>query len=59
MNEAAAKEEKKWFGTLLSYAEGSSGKLGISVIFSMISLLAGLLPYYFVYMILDRYMQGL
>ncbi|MCR5094823.1 MAG: ABC transporter ATP-binding protein/permease, partial [Lachnospiraceae bacterium] len=51
-------EEKKWFGTLLSYAKGSGGRLGISVVFSMISLLAGLVPYYCVYRILDRYIEG-
>ena len=54
MNEETAKEEKKWFGTLLSYAKGSGGKLGLSVVFSMVSLLAGLVPYYCVYGILDR-----
>jgi len=51
-------EEKKWFGTLLSYAEGSGGKLGISVFFSMVSLIAGMVPYYLVYRILDRYIRG-
>ena len=55
MNEEAAKEEKKWFGTLMSYAKGSGGRLGVSVVLSMISLLAGLIPYYCVYRILDRY----
>ena len=55
MNEETVKEEKKWFGTLLSYAKGSGGKLGLSVVFSMVSLLAGLVPYYCVYGILDRY----
>lgn len=58
MNEETAKEEKKWFGTLLSYAKGSGGKLGLSVVFSMISLLAGLVPYYCVYGILDGYITG-
>ena len=53
--EETADEEKKWFGTLLSYAKGSGGKLGLSVVFSMVSLLAGLVPYYCVYGILDRY----
>ncbi len=56
--EEASKEEKKWFGTLLSYAKGSGGKLGLSVVFSMISLLMGLVPYYCVYGILDRYITG-
>ncbi|MCR5733971.1 MAG: ABC transporter ATP-binding protein/permease [Lachnospiraceae bacterium] len=53
-----SKEEKKWFGTLLSYAGGSGGRLGASVFFSMISLLSGIIPYYCVYRILDRYIFG-
>ncbi len=58
MSEEVTKEEKKWFGTLLSYAKGSGGRLGTSVIFSMVSLIAGLVPYYLVYRILDRFMAG-
>lgn len=58
MNQEVTKEEKKWFGTLLSYAKGSGGRLGVSVIFSMVSLIAGLVPYYIVYLILDRYIAG-
>ncbi|MCR4850289.1 MAG: ABC transporter ATP-binding protein/permease [Lachnospiraceae bacterium] len=58
MNEEATNEEKKWFGTLLSYAKGSGGRLATSVIFSMISLVFGLVPYYCVYRILDRYIAG-
>lgn len=54
-----SKEEKKWFGTLLSYAKGSGGRLGASVVFSMISLLSGVVPYYCVYRILDRYVLGI
>ncbi len=53
-----SKEEKRWFGTLLSYAKGSGGRLGASVVFSMISLLSGIIPYYCVYRILDRYIGG-
>ena len=51
-------EEKKWFGTLLSYAKGSGGRLGASVVFSMISLISGLVPYYLVYRMLDLYIEG-
>ncbi len=58
MNEEAITEDKKWFGTLLSYAKGSGGRLGTSVVFSMISLISGLIPYYCVYRILDRYIEG-
>ncbi|MCR5475418.1 MAG: ABC transporter ATP-binding protein/permease [Lachnospiraceae bacterium] len=58
MNEEVTTEEKKWFATLLSYAKGSGGRLGASVVFSMISLVSGLVPYYCVYSILDKYMAG-
>ncbi|MCR4739326.1 MAG: ABC transporter ATP-binding protein/permease [Lachnospiraceae bacterium] len=58
MKEEATNEEKKWFGTLLSYAKGSGGRLWTSVIFSMISLVSGLVPYYCVYRIIDRYITG-
>ena len=58
MNEEMSKEEKRWFGTLLSYAKGSGGRLGVSVVFSMISLISGLVPYYLVYRMLDRYIAG-
>jgi len=59
MNEEMSKEEKKWFGTLLSYAKGSGGRLGVSVVFSMISLLSGIIPYYCVYRILDQFIRGI
>ena len=58
MNEEATKDEKKWFRTLLSYAKGSGGRLFASVVFSMVSLISGLVPYYCVYRILDRYIAG-
>ncbi len=58
MNGEAAIEEQKWFGTLLSYAKGSGGRLGASVVFSMISLISGLVPYYLVYRMLDLYIAG-
>ena len=56
--EVRKKEEKNWFGTLLSYAKGSGGRLVFSMVLSMFSLLAGLIPYYLVYRILDRYIDG-
>ncbi len=58
MNEEVTKEEKRWFKTLLSYAKGSGGRLGASVVFSMISLVSGLIPYYCLYRILDMYIAG-
>jgi ATP-binding cassette subfamily B protein len=57
-NEKQSNEEKKWFGTLLSYAKGSGGRLMTSVFFSMISLLSGIIPYYCVYRILDLYISN-
>ena len=53
--EEELKNNKKWFGTLLSYARGSGLKLGLSVVFSMISLISGLIPFFCVYMMIDRY----
>lgn len=47
-----------WFITLLSYAKGSGKLLVTSVIFSVISLVAGMVPYYAVYRILDSYIAG-
>ena len=58
MNEEVSKEEKKWFSTLLSYAKGSGGRLGTSIAFSVVSLISGMVPYYLVYRILDRYITG-
>ena len=58
MNEEVTKEEKKWFSTLLSYAKGSGGRLGTSIAFSVVSLISGMVPYYLVYRILDRYITG-
>ena len=53
------KKRNNWFGTLLSYAKGSGGRLAVSVIFSMISLGSGLVPFYCVYRVLDLYISGI
>lgn len=47
-----------WFATLLSYAKGSGKLLVSSVILSVISLIAGMVPYYAIYKILDAYIDG-
>ena len=47
-----------WFGTLLAYAKGSGKLLVSSVILSVISLVAGIVPYYCVYRIIDAYIKG-
>lgn len=53
-------QEKKqgWFSCLLDYAEGSRGKLLLSTCLSVISVVSGLLPYFFVYQILKQFILG-
>ncbi|MCR5742187.1 MAG: ABC transporter ATP-binding protein/permease [Lachnospiraceae bacterium] len=58
MNEEALKNEKNWFGTMLSYAKGSGGRLMGSVVLSMLSLTAGIVPFYCVYRMLDMHLAG-
>ncbi len=52
------RKRNNWFGKLLSFAKGSGGKLAVSVVFSMISLSAGLVPFFCVYKVLDQYISG-
>lgn len=54
------KQEKKqgWFSYLLGYASDSRGKLLISTCLSVISVVSGLLPYFFVYRILEQFISG-
>jgi len=52
------KKSKNWFGTMLSYAKGSRGRLILSVVFSVISLTSGIVPYYCIYRVIDRYIEG-
>lgn len=48
-------EKKSWMSSLLSYAEGSKKELVISMILSVISIVAGLLPYYCFYRVIDLF----
>lgn len=52
-------QEKKqsWFSYLLGYAAGSGGKLLGSACLSVISVVSGLLPYFFVYRILEAFIS--
>lgn len=50
-------KKKNWFATLLSYAKGSGLLMWISVILSIISILAGLGPYYCVYRMIEEYIN--
>ena len=49
------KEKQNWFSDLLGYAEESRGRLVLSTCFSVISVLAGLLPYFCIYRILEQF----
>lgn len=50
-------KEKKagWVSCLLSYTEGSKGKLAASVSLSVISVAAGLIPYYCMFRLIEAY----
>lgn len=48
-------EKESWISCLLSYADGSRGKLTLSVILSIISVAAGLVPYYCVFRMIDAF----
>lgn len=47
-----------WMSCLLSYAEGSRGKLMGSVILSVISVAAGLAPYYCMFRLIAAFVDG-
>lgn len=55
MNQA---KKPGWFSYLLGYASGSKGKLIGSTCLSVISVVSGLLPYFFVYRILEQFISG-
>ncbi len=41
----------------MAYAKGSQKRLSLSVIFSIVSVISGLLPYYCIYKVLDLYIK--
>lgn len=47
------KQEKGWFGMLLDDAEGQKGKLALASVLSVISIMAGLIPYFCMYKIIE------
>lgn len=53
------KEEKKfsWLKVLLSYTDGSGRRMCISITFSIISVISGLIPYYCIYRGVDLYIR--
>ncbi len=56
MNEKNKKDS--WFSELLSYADGSKGKLGLSVLLSVISVVGGLIPYFCFYKVIETFVNN-
>ncbi|MCM1087568.1 MAG: ABC transporter ATP-binding protein/permease [Muribaculaceae bacterium] len=46
------KQKKNWFRTLLSYTDSCKGKMILSVLCAILSVIGGFIPYYCVYQIL-------
>ncbi len=51
-------KQKGWFSCLMNYARGSRGKLLGSVLLSVISVAAGLLPYYCIFRLIEAFAAG-
>ena len=54
----AQKKKKGWFSCLMDYASGSRGRLAVSTCLSVVSVLAGLLPYFCIYRIIEHFISG-
>ena len=48
-------KNQNWFGTLLGYAEGQGGKFAASIVLSVISIIAGLGPYFCLYKLVELF----
>lgn len=51
-------KKKSWFNVLMSYASESKKDLVISVILSIISILSGMVPYFSIYKIIEKYTES-
>lgn len=51
-------EEKSWMKSLFAYAEGEKKKLILSVVLSVISVSAGLAPFYCMYRVICLFVAG-
>ena len=49
---------KNWFAVLLHYADNQKTKFYLSVVFSIFSVISGLIPYYCFYRLLAQYMEN-
>lgn len=51
-------KQKSWFGSLLGYAAGQKGKFLCSILLSVISVTAGLIPYFCLYRLIEQFAEG-
>lgn len=52
------KKKESWISCLLGYAKGSGGKLAVSAILSVISVVSGLIPYYCIFRLIRGFTEG-
>ncbi len=51
-------KKKNWTDALFAYAEGEKGRMALSVVLSVLSVAAGLVPFYCVYALLCQVVAG-
>ena len=51
-------KKKSWTNALFAYAQGEKGKMALSVVLSVLSVAAGLVPFYCMYALLCRMAEG-
>lgn len=59
MMKSEKNQKDSWLKVLLSYAEGGKRKLEVSIFFSIISVLSGIIPYYCIYRGVDLYINNI
>ena len=51
-------KKKNWTDALFAYAEGEKGRMALSVVLSVLSVAAGLVPFYCMYALLCCIVDG-
>lgn len=51
-------EKKGWLSIVFFYTEGRRGKLALSVLLSVVSIVAGILPYFCLYRVIEAFVNG-
>ena len=52
-------KKESWLQVMIGYTEGSSLRMGVSIILSVISVISGLVPYYCIYRGADLYIRNM